>query len=70
MAKLRVWLVTFGVGAVLVFFFCVPLAFILYGGAGAVVGGAIILAPFILVQYFFLVLFRPLFRSGTRSEEK
>lgn len=70
MAKLRVWLVTFGVAAVLLFFFSVPLAFILYGGAGGVVGGAFILAPIILTQYLFLALFRRLLPSAVQSEKE
>ena len=53
------WLVTFGVAAVLLFFFSVPIIFILYGGAGGVIGGAMILAPIIAVQYLVLVLFSP-----------
>ena len=69
MDKIRLWLVTFGVTAVLLFFFSVPLIFILYGGAGGVVGGAIMLAPIIAVQYLFLVIFRRLFRSGSQSDE-
>lgn len=69
MNKLRLWLVTFGVTAVLLFFFSVPLIFILYGGAGAFVGGMILLAPIILVQYLFVLLFRRLFPGSVRSEE-
>ena len=68
--KVHLWLVTFGVTAVLLFFFSVPLAFILYGGAGGVIGGAIILAPFMLVQYLILILFRRLFPSAAQSDEK
>jgi membrane protein implicated in regulation of membrane protease activity len=70
MDKIRLWLVTFGVAAVLLFFFSVPLIFILYGGAAGVVGGAIMLAPFIAVQYLFLVLFRRLFRTASKSDKQ
>ena len=62
--KIGLWLVTFGVAAVLLFFFSVPLVFILYGGAGGVVGGAIMLAPIIAVQYLFLRIFRRLSGSS------
>ena len=58
--KLQLWLVTGGVTAVLLFFFSFPLIFILYGGAAGVIGGAIMLAPIIAVQYLFLMLFRRL----------
>jgi len=70
MDKIRLWLVTFGVAAVLLFFFSVPLIFILYGGAGGVIGGAIMLAPFIAVQYLFLMFFSRLFRSASQSDEQ
>jgi hypothetical protein len=53
------WPVTIGVGAVLLFFCSVPLAFILYGGAGGAIGGAMILSPFLVVQY---LIFRGLRR--------
>ena len=62
--KLRLWLVTGGVTAVLLLFFSVPLIFILYGGAAGVIGGTIMLAPIIAVQYLFLMLFRRLSRSS------
>ena len=65
--KIRLWLVTFGVTAVLLFFFSVPLIFILYGGAAGVVGGAIVLAPIMAVQYLFLQLFRRLSGSSPPS---
>ena len=69
MDKIRLWLVTFGVSAVLLFFFSVPLIFILYGGAGGVVGGAIMLAPLIAVQYLFLLLFRRLIHRDSPSDK-
>ncbi len=53
------WLVTMGVGAVLLFFFYPLLAIIFYGAAGGVMGGAVILSPLILVQY---VVYRSLRR--------
>ena len=70
MQTLRLRLVTFGVAAVLLMFFSVPLAFILYGGAGGVVGGAIVLAPIILVQYLFLRFFRRLFPRPSRAGDE
>ena len=68
--KIRLWLVTVGVSAVLLLFFSVPLIFILYGGAAGVIGGAILLAPIIAIQYLFLLLFRRLFRSPSQSDER
>ena len=62
--KLQLWLVTGGVTAVLLLFFSFPLIFILYGGAAGVIGGAIMLAPIIAVQYLFLMLFRRLSRGS------
>ena len=53
------WPITIGIGAVLLFFFSAPLAFILYGGAGGAIGGALILSPFIAVNY---LIFRGLRR--------
>jgi hypothetical protein len=70
MDTIRLWLVTFGVTAVLLFFFSFPLIFILYGGAGGVIGGAILLAPLIAVQYLVLVLFRRLFRRDSHSDKQ
>lgn len=62
------WPVTIGVGAVLLFFFSVPLTFILYGGAGAAIGGAIILAPFLAVQYVIFRVFRRRFPQVTMGK--
>lgn len=70
MNRLRLWLVTFGVIAVLLFFFSVPLIFILYGGASAAVGGAVILAPIIFVQYLFIVVLKRFFPGAVQSEKK
>lgn len=69
MDRLTRWLVTFGVAAVLGVFFSVPLLFILYGGAGAMIGGFMLLAPFMLAQYPLLLLFRRLSgRRGAKNE--
>ena len=64
MNKLRLWLVTFGVSAVLLFLFSFQLTSILYAGAGGVVGGAIIPAPIILVQYLCLLGVRRLWHGA------
>jgi hypothetical protein len=66
--KLRLWLVTGGVTAVLLLFFSFPLIFILY--AEGVIGGAIMLAPIIAVQYLFLMLFRRLSRGSPPAGKK
>ncbi len=38
------------ISAVLLFFFAVPLGFILYGGAAAAIGGLVIIAILIAIQ--------------------
>ncbi len=62
---IQTWIVASGVVAVLLFFFAAPLAAILYGGGAGAISGAIVLAPFLLVQYLIFWIFRSRFPKMT-----
>jgi len=57
------WLITAAITIVLVAFAGVPLLFILYGGAGGVIGGAAIVGALIVVQYPIYLVLRRLWRA-------
>ena len=55
-------LIPFGITSVLLVFASVPIMFLLYGGAGGAIGGLMLLAPFMAVQYLILLVARRLLR--------
>ncbi|MBI1347451.1 hypothetical protein GC163_14325 [bacterium] len=54
---MRKLLLTLAISAVLIFFLCVPIGFLIYGGGAAAFGGMLILGLLILIQLPVFIVF-------------